>query len=533
MEAECLSFSQIPHTSRLFLDFLENFERVTKFYPLSPRETERLPERRGSVAYPEDRRSAMADILERQNRAFGAHPEVLKSIQRLRLGAAAIVSGQQVVLFGGPAYSLYKAVTAIKLAKELERSGTPAVPIFWLATQDHDFAEVSQVSLRSGGKLRTFAIDPTAVEGTPVGGMVLDAQAAAVAQEAAKFLGSTPIAHELAGCYSAGETLGGAFAKLFAAIFGSSGLILFDPSDEAVARLATPIYQKALEMAPELNRELLARDSELEGAGYHSQVKITNSSTLLFSNTDGVRTAIRRANGDFAIGQRKLKLAELKQEIADHPERFSGNALLRPVAQDFLLPTLAYIGGPAEVAYFAQVAVVYEKLLGRLTPILPRLSATLLDARDQRLLKRYKISLLDVLRAGGGLREFLASRSLPPELAERFQQASESMNSSLAGLAESLQKLDPTLADSGKHAFSKIRYQLERLRGRAARARVKRDHELSEQAATLSQSLNPGQELQERVIGGVSFISQIGPELIDRLYDAVEPACTGHQVLTI
>src|SRR5205807_2753146 len=157
MEAECLSFSQIPRTSRLFLDYLENFDRVAKFYPLSPREIEQLPERSSLLAYPDDRRTVMADILERQNRAFGAHPEVLKNIQRLRQGAAAIVSGQQVVLFGGPAYSLYKAVTAIKLAKELERSGTPAVPIFWLATQDHDFAEVSQVSLRSAGKLRRFA----------------------------------------------------------------------------------------------------------------------------------------------------------------------------------------------------------------------------------------------------------------------------------------------------------------------------------------------------------------------------------------
>jgi len=531
MEAECLSFSQIPHTSRLFLDYLEQFERVAKFYLLSPREVERLSELKSLLAYPGDRRAAVANILERQNRGFGAHPEVLKNTQRLREGAGAIVSGQQVALFGGPAYSLYKALTAIKVAKDLERRGTPAVPIFWLATQDHDFAEVSNVSLRSAGKLQTFGIQNTGSEGAPVGSVILDARAAAVAQEAAKFLGSTPIAQEVARCYAAGETLGSAFAKLFSAIFGHLGLILFDPLDQEAARLTAPVYEKVLELTPEVNRDLLARDRDLENVGYHSQVKITNSHTLVFAMADGVRTPIRRANGDFAIGQRKLKLAELQQEITRHPERFSGNALLRPVVQDFLLPTLAYIGGPAEVAYFAQAAVVYEKVLGRLTPILPRLSATLLDARDQRLLKRYKILLQDVLRAGRGLREFLASRSLPPELDNKFHQVSEGMNTSLETLAESLRKLDPTLAESSRHAFSKMHYQLERLRGRAARAQVKRDYELAQQAEALAQSLYPGQELQERKIGGVSFIAQFGPDLIERLYDAVQPACIGHQSL--
>ena len=537
MEAECISFGQIPHSSRLFVDYLEHFERVAKFYPLSPREVDQLPERRKLLAYPDERRKAMADILERQNRSFagpaGVEPEVLKNIERFRQGAAAIVSGQQVALFGGPAFALYKALTAIKTAKELERRGTPAVPIFWLATQDHDFAEVSRVSLRASGKLQAFSISLTGVEGAPVGGLVLDEKAAAVAQAAASFLGATPMAQELTRCYAAGETLGGAFAKLFAAIFGARGLILLDPSHPEVGRLAAPVYEKTLELAPELTKDLLARDRELETAGYQSQVKITNSSTLVFTTVEGVRTPIRKTNGDFAIGQRKVKLAELKQEIAKHPERFSGNAILRPVAQDFLLPTLSYIGGPAEVAYFAQAAVAYERIVEKVTPILPRLSATVLDPRDQRLLKRYKLSLLDVLRAGRGLKEFLASRNLPAELDDRFNKISESMSTSLAALAELLQKLDPTLADSSGHSFSKIRYQLQRLRSRAARAQVKRDHELEQQAAALSQSLYPGQELQERLIGGISFIAQFGPEFLDRIYEAIGPGCTGHQVIAI
>src|SRR5436305_4377924 len=174
MEAECLSFSQIPHTSRIFLDYLENFERVAPFFGLSPRQIDARPRRGKQLEYSDDRRRAMADILERQNRGSGAHPETLKNIQSFRKGANAIVSGQQVALFGGPAYSLYKALTAIKLAKELERRGTPTVPIFWLATQDHDFAEVSQVKLRAAGEFKAFSVQQTGVEGAPVGSVVLD-----------------------------------------------------------------------------------------------------------------------------------------------------------------------------------------------------------------------------------------------------------------------------------------------------------------------------------------------------------------------
>src|SRR5579859_1145010 len=148
MEAECLRFSQLPHQNRLFVDYLENFSRVAEFYPTPPIDAKAICERSRRPDYPAERRTAMAEILEPQNRGFGSTPEVLKNIQRFRDGAAAIVSGQQVVLFGGPAYSFYKALTAIRLARELEKSGTPTVPIFWLATQDHDFAEVSKITLR-------------------------------------------------------------------------------------------------------------------------------------------------------------------------------------------------------------------------------------------------------------------------------------------------------------------------------------------------------------------------------------------------
>lgn len=533
MEAECLRFSQIPHQNRLFVDYVENFSRVSKFYPPAAGEMGAIAERAKLVDYPAERRAAIADILESQNRSFGVAPEALENIARFRSGAAAVVTGQQVVLFGGPAFSFYKALTAIKLAKELEKSGTPATPIFWLATQDHDFAEVSQVTLRSGGELRSFAIARTGVEGAPVGSVKLDEKAAAVAREAAKFLGNTPSAKELARCYADGETVGSAFGKLFAALFGRLGLVLFDPADRAIGKVAAPVLAKAAELTPQLTNGLLARGRELESAGYEPQVKVTNSSTVLFSTVDGVRMPVRRVNGELAIGTRKLDASELKREIAAEPERFSGNALLRPVVQDFLLPTLAYVGGPAEVAYFAQAAIVYEQMLGRATPIVPRLSATVLDARDQRLLAQHHLSMLDMLKAGKELKEVLGMRNLPSELEAKFQHASGDVSESLEQLRSELKRLDPTVAEASQRSLSKMRYQLEKLRARAARALFCRKEELARHAAILENSLFPRHELQERVIAGISYLSQFGEQFFAPLIEAGRGGCKGHLVLPL
>lgn len=532
-EAACLSFRDIPHSSALFADYISNFERVRAFYPLSPSDTTRLLPLARNLNYSRELRTSVAVILSKQNRNWGASAQAQENIARLRNGASAIVTGQQIALFGGPAYSPYKALTAIKLAEQLTQAGQDCVPIFWLATEDHDFAEISQTKLRSpSGELKNFSLVPTADDGTPVGGIFPGEQIQSLAQQAAAFLGAGPASDLLKLCYTPGETLGNAFAKLFTRIFSHYGLILLDPSDSEFHELAKPIYAQSIAQAGEITNALLERGKALEQAGYHQQVKITNSSTLLFALENGLRTPIRRANGNFVIDTCKLSAADLQQRIAAQPQEFNPNALLRPVMQDFLLPTLAYIGGLAEVAYFAQASVIYERLLGRVTPILPRFSATLIDARAQRLLQRYRIQFTDLLNAANP-RELLAGVSLPPQLGATFASVTERLEAGLAELSQSLSQLDPTLNEAAQHSASKIRYQLQRLRGRAARASLRRNDEISRHADLLMASLYPNKNLQEREIAGISYLAQFGTELLPRLYDAIQPACTGHQIILL
>jgi bacillithiol biosynthesis cysteine-adding enzyme BshC len=542
VKAHCLPFSQIPHTTRLFADFLTYQPNIQPFYPRSPDFNEWLKEEAGKISYDSSRRERVTAILERQNKSWDASPKTLANLDRLRKGAAAVVTGQQVGLFGGPMFAIYKALTAVKLAEEATAGGIDSVPVFWLATYDHDLAEVNHVSLPGpDGALQVLTTQSHDVPGAPVSAVRLGDEILPLVEEAAKLLGDSETTQFLRDTYRPGETLGTAFARLFARIFAEWGVILLDASDGELDRVAEPIYRAAVERSAELAAALLARGEALEAAGYHQQVKVTSSSVLLFTLQQGARTPIhRREHGgtaEFLIGAdttaEKLSQAGLLARISASPELFSPNVLLRPIVEDYLLPTLAYTGGAAETAYFAQAGAVFEALLGRVTPIVPRFSATVVEPKTQRLIERHGITVPDVFAGPEALRRQLAERGLPEDLQAAFDAARKSLDSHLSSVKEKLVKLDRTLVDAAETARSKIEYQLERLQSQAARAEAQKSELVTRHAESLSQALYPDKGLQERAIGGVHFLARYGREFLQQLHDAIQPDCHDHQILEL
>jgi bacillithiol biosynthesis cysteine-adding enzyme BshC len=543
VKAQCLPFSQIPHTTRLFTDFLEYSPKVQPFYPHSPHFTEWSKAESAALRYDPSRRERVSGILERQNRSWDASPQTFANLNRLRGGAAAVVTGQQVGLFGGPMFAIYKALTAVKLAEEATAAGINAVPVFWLATSDHDLAEVNRVSIPGPeGLLRTLMTSSQAIPGAPVSNVYLGDEILPIVEEAVSLLGDSEVSQLLRESYRPGETLGTAFARFYAHLFGRWGVILLDASDAELHRVAAPIYRTAIERAQDLEAALLARGQALESAGYYQQVKVTESSVLLFTLRDGARTPIHRRDGanhavEFAVGgepgAEKLSSTELLDRIAAAPENFSPNVLLRPVVQDYLLPTLAYTGGAAEAAYFAQVGAVYEVILGRVTPIVPRFSATLVEAKVQRWLGQYDITVRDVFDGPEALRQRLAGRTLPAGLQAAFERANQSVEESFAGLKDALAKLDPTLVEASETGASKVRYQLDRLRERAMAAELRRSEVVSRHAQALSQALYPENALQERGVAGVYFVARHGMDLPQSIHDTMRTDCHDHQILEL
>lgn len=534
MKTHCLPFSQIPHTTRLFLDYLSYKPTVHEFYPRSPLFPEWAKEEAGRVRYDDTRRQKVSDILERQNRNFGVGPKTLANIERLRRGAVAAVTGQQVGLFGGPLFSIFKALSAVKLAEQATTAGVECVPVFWLATEDHDLAEINHVALASEGGLESLAVTSHGIEDAPVGGIPLGPEIEPVVERAVALLGDSEVGTWLREAYRPGETLGSAFGRLMAKLFADWGVILLDQYDPAFHELAKPILRQAIERSAELDDALLARGKAIEAAGYHQQVKVTSASTLLFEIQNGARTAVRRkGDGEFVVGEQRSSAQELLDRIEANPVNFSPNALLRPVVQDYLLPTLVYTGGPAEVAYFAQAAVVYERLLGRVTPVLPRFSATLVEAKAQRVLEHFQLTLSDMFQGPEKLREMLATRALPSELQGQFAEAKATLEKSLAAIRESLARLDSTLVDAASNAEEKMQYQLSQLQTRAARAEALRNEVVTRKANFMSGALYPNKALQEREVAGVSFVARYGAGLLQSLYETIRTDCHDHQVIDV
>jgi len=528
LEPQCLPFTSIPHTSRLFADYLYDFDKVSRFYARPPLSRDWWHDEIKKIDYPAERRKAVADVLERQNRAFGAGEKTLANLERLRHGSPAVVTGQQVGLFGGPLFCVLKALTAVKLAEE-----AGAVPIFWMATEDHDFAEINSVGLPSAERLQKISVNVEHLEGAPVGTIAFGDEITAAVHQVEGLFGDSETIEILKKSYCKGETFGSAFAKFYSKVFADLGIIFLNPLDAELHKIAQPVFRGALEKSSEINQALQARTQELEAAGYQAQVKVTPSHTVCFYFENGVRTPVRHVENHFLIGERKVAQADLLAETERCPERFSANVLLRPIMQDFLLPTLCYIGGPAEVAYFAQIETVYRNLASRVTPVLPRIFATLIEPRAAKLLERYGFSLTDIFVGPEQLRETVASSALPDSIVKSFDAANAHLENALAAIQKPLEALDRTLLDAAENAGSKMRYQLQTLRDKAARAESRKNTELHRHADELTTLLYPNKELQERGVGALYFLLKYGVGVVEKIKSAVSTPSGEHQVIPL
>jgi bacillithiol biosynthesis cysteine-adding enzyme BshC len=520
MDCRALPFRQLPHQSKLFIQFLDDFPSVKHFYEHPP--TIRAVKKAArSLDYPRERRAEVAKILGEQNAAFGAGEATRKKLERFSEGAAAVVSGQQVGLFSGPAYAIYKAVTAIQIAHELTRAGVDAVPVFWMATEDHDLDEVRSSTWFHQGKLKRFELPGNGDAGLPVGRIELGAQVQEMTDEAAGILtaaGGEFLAAIFRESYSARETYGSAFGKLFARLFAEQGLILLDPLDERLHRVAAEVLGKAVEEREGLNEALLARGKELDKAGFAAQVKVTARSTLIFGighgTNGGMRVGTRlpiTASGEkFVGGEQTWTKEELIRAVEAGPEKFSPNALLRPVLQDYLLPTAAYIAGPAEIAYYAQAEVIYKKLLGRMPVILPRAAYTILDAKAEKLLRRYGLKVEDVWRGSQELRSKMETASVPSALGKNFDKTVKESQRMLAQLKKQILRLDPTLGGAVETAQKKMAFQLEKLKRKAGKAQALKAGLIAAHQEYLESLLYPHKLLQSRELCFLPFLASWG-----------------------
>jgi bacillithiol synthase len=540
MESHCLAFREVPRTTKLFSTFIEDFPRAARYYAHPPTEAGVLAAACEIRLGPETRR-AVVEVLREQNQRFERglvlEEATARNLGRLAGGAVAIVTGQQVGLFSGPAYSFYKAVSALRWAEEITRRGVDAVPIFWLATEDHDLAEVNHSDWNTRAGLAHYELPERKEDaGKRVGEVALGDGVKALVDKAAESL-EGGLAEEVAGAlresYTPGDPYGSAFGKLMARLLAGRGIILIDPLDARLHRLAAGVYRRALDEADSLRDALLARSKELDRTGFHAQVKVTRETTLLFYNLNGQRQPLRRHNGNFTAGKASFTPDELRAAIDKSPESFTANVLLRPVIQDTILPTAAYIGGPAEIAYMAQAQVAYQALLGRMPAILPRAAFTLVEPAIARLLTKYGLDVRDVIRGRQHLRGKMEQKSLPRALARRFEADDKALRKVLKAYRKPLGRLDRTLLGALDAAERKILHQFLKLKRKAGRAENFRTGVLDRHERLLVDALYPHSDLQERTLSALPFIASNGSELLDTLSRNMNLASPQHHILLL
>ena len=529
---ECYPIDVAPGLSRLFLDCCNGEPGVRRFYSSLPRETawqQRCPR--------PDHWEQVIGILAEQNRSSVAVP----ALDALRAGAGTVLTGQQVGLFGGTLYSPFKAATALARARTASQAGQPHVAIFWLATEDHDFAEINHITFPSRKELRKLVYSSAPANPVPAGSVVIDETIEPLIEQAWELCGTSDAMDALVAAYKPGRTFAQAFADFYARVFAAQGLLVLDAAGREVHRLAASVLRAAIERADELHAALLERNKDLERAGYHVQVAVTPESSLLFlmEQRTGARLALKRIqasasepNDLWQAGRERFTTADLLGILVSEPERISPSALLRPVFQDYLLGTSLVIGGPAEIAYFAQSAVLYERILGRTTAVEPRFSATLIEPAIAELLRKHELGLDRVLHENtDSLSQLLAARAMPVEGKRKLSAAGTALNAELTPLLEYMKAMDAGLGRAAETAASKMRYQMNRMRRLAANFELQREGSLRRHAEAIERALNPGGVLQERVHGAAYYFARYGFQLAETLTALASDPCPGHKAV--
>lgn len=537
---------QLSEKNSLFADYLENFEKVRAFYPYNSRnDWQSALAGRGGFQTP---RQEMAEILLGQNRRWGAGEETLHNIRRLNSPKTlAVVTGQQAGVFGGPLYTFYKIITVLKLARKLARDfpGYTFVPLFWMEVNDSDFQEIGAVQyLSKENELRRLALEENPEEALqPVSARRVDEQIPRWRQTLAQDFFDTEFKEAaldlFLGCYAPGQGYPDAFAGLLQRFFGKHGLVLFNPAEAAASSLASSLFKQSLTAAPEILNIFAGRQRALESAGYAPQIQLSDRQTLLFF-TDEQKRRVRidfDEDGEFLLkypeGYQSVAREVLLKKCAETPGNFSPNVALRPLVQDWLLPTLAYVAGPAEAAYFAQVETLYRYFQIPMPVIYPRHRLTIAEGKVHKNVQKFNLEYEEILSGRPGFSAEFLRRSAGQGLHQALQSADDRIRQALTELQQQLAAADPTLVNTLEKTRQSIEESFGKLSGKISRSLEEKNQAQVRQLEKVLLHLRPANQPQERVLSMLYFCVKYGMDFVERLLAVLPEDSERHYLVSL
>jgi bacillithiol synthase len=528
---------------RLAADYAYDFRSVAPFFSGDPADRAAWNDAIAKAQAFDRRRDELARVIAAQQTRRHAPPGAIEAGRRLAdPRAVAILTGQQAGLFGGPLFTLLKALTALKLADKVAREhGVPATAVFWIDAEDHDWEEVRSCTVFDEQLVpQRVSLPPRATgESAPVASVRLDASIHAALGELERILPSTDfrtaLLSQLRDIYQPGVGMAEAFGRWLEQVLGSRGLVVYDSSDPASKPLASQVFSRELSTSGQTANLAALAGSDLTARGYHAQVTPHDGSPALFrlDAPDGRRLAIRHQDGQFVVGDQHYPAAALMREASERPSGFSPNVLLRPIVQDTLFPTICYVAGPNELAYLGQLRGVYAHFGVPMPLMYPRASATLLDSAAARFLTKYRPPLEALQAQDEAALNDLLKAQIPPAVEEAFGEAARTIETQMERLVNAIPALDPTLQGAAKSTLGRMEHDLQTLHGKMIQAAKRRDETLRRQFMHARALAFPGGHAQERTIGFLSFLNQYGPALVQRLDEELPIDMGRHWIVTI
>lgn len=531
---------QFPWIRPLAADYAFAFAKVAPFFAGDPAEaaawTDAIARSQAHHRAPADLARLIAAQQERRN----APAEARRAAAQLAdPHAAVVITGQQAGLFGGPLFTLLKALTAMKLAAEVGKAhGTPVVPVFWIDAEDHDWPEVKSCAVLDGD-LNPHTVTLDDLDGAGTLSIARLTLSDAIDDALGALTDALPdtefrqnLLDDLRASYRPGFGMAEAFGRWLERVLGPHGLVVYDSSDPAFKPLVRDLFTKEI-ANPGVTAGLAAKAGDaLVSRGYHAQVQPTDGAISLFHLNDG-REAIRAADGSVTLGNRTLTLAELAALAREHPERFSPNVLLRPLVQDTIFPTICYVAGPNELAYLGQLRGVYEHFGVPMPLMYQRATATLVDSATIRFLSKYELPLTSLRAQDEAALNQLLQDQLPPTVEQALTSAGSVIGERMDSLALEVPQIDPTLEGAVRSTLGRMQQDLKSLHNKVIQAAKRRDETLRRQFQHAQALTFPHGHPQERELGFVWFLNRYGPALIDRLMEDVPLDMGTHQVLAI
>ncbi|MCK9279056.1 MAG: bacillithiol biosynthesis cysteine-adding enzyme BshC [Melioribacteraceae bacterium] len=539
-----VNFSDIPGSQNLFLDYLHEFENVNIFFSKNFRDIDSYADHFKELSTNEKcNRQNLIEILKNQYKDYKVSKQTEINISLFESKRTlAVVTGQQLGLFSGPLYTLYKTITAIKLAAWLKENfeGYNFVPVFWLEGDDHDFDEIRSVNIiANDNSVKKLTYNKEIEEGLnrgPVSSLKLNESFNELLNELKDNLRETEFTKELfsliENCYYTGANFNTSMKKLLIHLFDEYGLVILDPTDKKVKESLMPIFENEITSFPKSSALLVERSAELEEL-YHAQVKVKPIN--LFYNDGNERLLIEPVEDEFRLKGKRKKFSkeEILNEIENHPEKFSPNVLLRPICQDTLLPTAFYVAGPSEISYFAQVSPLYE-LNNLVQPIIyPRSSAVIVEKQFSNLLSKYNLNYQDLFREESSLNEKVLSKISDFASSHLFNNIEKTYKEEFDQLNSRIEIIDKNLTVVSEKTLSKILQLLNNLKDKTREAEIRKHDVAIKQLQKMRNNLYPLDNLQERELSFIHFSNKYGIDFIKFLFIQLQINKFEHQVIEI